>query len=117
MNYLAPEILVLPSDKTSAYTKAVDCWSVGVVLFVLVTARFPFGTEEEAGFINRVIDGHLDFDPDEWEGRQDAADLCKRLLNVDPDKRASIEDALNSRWISNQKELLEKLWSKMADSA
>jgi serine/threonine-protein kinase Chk2 len=31
--YLAPEILVTAGS--GAYTKAIDCWSLGVILFIM----------------------------------------------------------------------------------
>jgi serine/threonine protein kinase len=38
-NYLAPEILLTAGKAT--YTKAIDCWSLGVILFIWYW-RIPF---------------------------------------------------------------------------
>lgn len=38
--YVAPEILNSGGDQ---YTNAVDCWSTGVILFMLLSGRAPFG--------------------------------------------------------------------------
>jgi serine/threonine protein kinase len=35
-NYLAPEVLTAAGS--SSYTKAVDCWSLGVILFIWYAA-------------------------------------------------------------------------------
>lgn len=40
--YMAPELLML--DQKSAYSPAVDIWSVGVILFILLAGYSPFGT-------------------------------------------------------------------------
>jgi len=42
--YAAPELL----DKQQNYTKAIDVWSSGVVLFAMLTAQLPFNAEEDS---------------------------------------------------------------------
>lgn len=39
--YMAPELLML--DQKSAYSPAVDVWSIGIILFILLAGYSPFG--------------------------------------------------------------------------
>ena len=38
VTYAAPEMI----DETATYDKKVDCWSLGIILFELLTGKKPF---------------------------------------------------------------------------
>ena len=48
--YAAPELL----DKQQNYTKAIDVWSSGVVLFAMLTAQLPFNAEEDSNKVKNL---------------------------------------------------------------
>merc|ERR1712154_551611 len=46
--YTAPEVVADQSLRVNGrYTPAIDLWSLGVILFVLLTKEFPFKNNEE----------------------------------------------------------------------
>ncbi|KAG2180253.1 hypothetical protein INT43_004042 [Umbelopsis isabellina] len=56
--YLAPEIL-----RGDEYSFAVDFWSLGTLLYEMITGIPPFWAENHADMYNRVLDDELEFPP------------------------------------------------------
>ncbi|KAM7541228.1 hypothetical protein Aperf_G00000031286 [Anoplocephala perfoliata] len=108
--YLAPEVLTTAGS--GSYTPAIDVWSLGVILYVCLVGYPPF-TDERKDFDlkTQIIQGHYDFPDRFWRGvSEDAKDLIKRLMCVDPQKRITLEEALLHPWlndISMRKELAD----------
>jgi len=97
--YFAPE--VLRRNYTIAgkgrYGKEADMWSLGVILYVLLSGSPPYDLSE--GF-EVVADGKIKFPEAQWKGISSAAkDLVKQLLEIDVGKRLSAEDACEHSWI------------------
>jgi serine/threonine-protein kinase SRK2 len=109
MMYIAPEVFQNVSE--DAYdARQSDVWACGVVLYVMLTCRYPFlpaGDSENEGQ-PKSLDGrqtHIliertmsnDFDP--VEGVSDECNnlLC-RILEPNPAKRATVSDIMASTW-------------------
>lgn len=91
--YVAPEVL------GRSYTSQCDLWSLGVILFILLVGYMPFSGSEKAQR-KAIEQGKYSWREDRWKHvSKDAADLTKRLLQKDPSKRLSAEQALKHRWI------------------
>ncbi|KAJ6302794.1 hypothetical protein OIU77_016814 [Salix suchowensis] len=58
--YIAPEVL------KRRYGPEADIWSVGVMLFILLSGVPPFWAESENGIFNAILRGHIDFTSDPW---------------------------------------------------
>jgi len=95
--YVAPEIL-----RRKPYNPFIaDIFSLGVVLYSLLVAEFPFTTKERWDKV--AIGGHPAI---RWGDKGDlkeslskeAIDLIEKLLEVDPEKRITLEDVLNHKW-------------------
>ena len=100
-SYFAPELI--DSFKTDKSTspgvegKPVDMWSLGIVLYILLSGTPPF---ESDGLYEQILGGHYDFDAEEWETvSPDAKELVRRLMTVDPKKRPTIDEALKHHWL------------------
>ncbi|XP_041584730.1 serine/threonine-protein kinase Chk2 isoform X2 [Vulpes lagopus] len=82
--YLAPE--VLNSFGTAGYNRAVDCWSLGVILFICLSGYPPFSEHKtQVPLKDQITSGKFNFIPEVWaEVSEKALDLVKKLLLVDP---------------------------------
>ncbi|XP_039514138.1 serine/threonine-protein kinase Chk2 [Pimephales promelas] len=99
--YLAPEVFTHAA--TVGYTKAVDYWSLGVLLFICLGGYPPFNTEGSTMSVReQIINGLYRFIPSQWKNvSNEAKDLVKKLLVVDPQKRLSVEEALEHPWLND----------------
>ena len=77
-NYIAPEVYY-----GNGYSKEIDWWSFGIVIYEMLTGKFPFKKNKETKrFINQKVNFDLKFPLS-----NDAKDLIEKLLNYDVDKR------------------------------
>lgn len=107
-SYLAPEVLV--NCGTGGYSKAVDLWSLGVILFICLAGYPPFSEEISKVPLNeQIVKGLYSFPNQYWKSvSPQAIDLVKKLLTVDPKKRITVDEALQHPWISNDEKVIEK---------
>lgn len=98
--YIAPEVL------TSEYNEKCDIWSIGVILYILLSGRPPFDGKDDREIVRKVRIGHYDLNskflflsnifsaPEFKYVSKDAIDLLKKMLTYDPERRISAEEAL-----------------------
>jgi serine/threonine protein kinase len=95
-SYTAPEIV-----RDESYSKGVDMWAVGCVLYTLLCGFPPFYDSDPKLLTLKVSRGEYTFLSPWWdEISKEAKDLVSHLLTVDPVKRFSPEDVLNHPWIT-----------------
>ncbi|XP_075229943.1 AMP-activated protein kinase alpha subunit [Lycorma delicatula] len=95
-NYAAPEVI---SGKLYAGPE-VDIWSCGVILYALLCGTLPFDDEHVPTLFRKIKSGI--FPIPEYLNKTVVSLLC-HMLQVDPMKRATIEDIKKHEWF--QKEL------------
>ncbi|XP_053704337.1 caM kinase-like vesicle-associated, like [Synchiropus splendidus] len=102
--YLAPEVVA-----RHRYGRPVDCWAVGVIMYILLSGNPPFydETEEENTDLHnriifcRIVAGDFEFDSPYWDDISPAAkELVCRLMEVDQMLRITAQDALWHEWIA-----------------
>jgi len=111
--YVAPEVLA-----NKPYDKKVDCWSVGVILYILLCGYPPFYAETHPRLYQLIQRGRFKFDDEDWSKISDGAkDLIKRLLTKNPQVRISAKDAKRHKWVTdaatNDKALGNKYQNRM----
>eukprot|EP00747_Dinoflagellata_sp_TGD_P072878 gnl/TRDRNA2_/TRDRNA2_157665_c2_seq1.p1 gnl/TRDRNA2_/TRDRNA2_157665_c2~~gnl/TRDRNA2_/TRDRNA2_157665_c2_seq1.p1 ORF type:complete len:473 (-),score=88.57 gnl/TRDRNA2_/TRDRNA2_157665_c2_seq1:51-1469(-) len=95
-SYVAPEVL------NEEYTSKCDMWSLGVILFILLSGYMPF-SGSEATQTENIMKGRYFIKPQVWQNvPQDAIQLTQSLLQVNPDKRPTAYEALQHVWIANR---------------
>jgi len=94
--YVAPEVL-----QNKGYSSgAVDVWSAGVVLYILLCGFPPFYEEELPALFDQILKGRYDFPSPWWDNiSPEAKDLVKRCLTVDPNKRITAQQVCDHKWI------------------
>ena len=100
VGYTAPEIV-----KDERYSKSVDMWALGCVLYTLLCGFPPFYDESIQVLTEKVARGQYTFLSPWWDDiSKSAQDLVSHLLTVDPERRYTIQQFLNHPWIRNSRE-------------
>jgi len=100
VGYTAPEIV-----KDERYSKSVDMWALGCVLYTLLCGFPPFYDESIQVLTEKVARGQYTFLSPWWDDiSKSAQDLISHLLTVNPDKRYTITQFLNHPWIRGSDE-------------
>lgn len=96
VGYTAPEIV-----KDENYSKEVDMWAIGCVLYTLLCGFPPFYDEKIDVLTEKVARGEYKFLQPWWDEISSGAKNCvKNLLTVDPTKRYTIDEFLNDPWLN-----------------
>lgn len=115
MDYIAPEVANVWMSQIGHYTEKCDMWSLGVVLFIILSGERPFcppisnlcycrsRAREceycEENLLEYTREGAYSMG-DRWMNISDEAiDLVSKLLEVDPNKRYNAEKVLQHPWI------------------
>ncbi|CAN0498412.1 unnamed protein product, partial [Ectocarpus sp. 8 AP-2014] len=77
-------------------------WSLGVVLYILLSGFHPFDLEggaNDADVRRKVLARELTFESAHWSGKEGAVDLINQLLDSDPKRRPTAEAVLAHPWM------------------
>jgi serine/threonine protein kinase len=101
--YVAPEVVKGFGDDSPTeipYGKGCDLWSMGVLLYVMLSKTMPFRAKDIDKLLRQVVKGKFTFTPeDRWRPvSAEARDLITKLLCVDPAKRLTIADVKAHPW-------------------
>mmetsp|Transcript_21530 Transcript_21530/g.54089 ORF Transcript_21530/g.54089 Transcript_21530/m.54089 type:complete len:720 (-) Transcript_21530:213-2372(-) len=107
LDYMAPELLV----KDKRYNDKADVWSVGCLMYVLLSGALPFrrdwgnlsGREQEERVKTMILSGVVEMKEASWTQVQDSTkQLLSQMLSIDPDKRPSAAECLQHPWFQGE---------------
>ena len=85
--FMAPELCVVKHGEVAG--KPADIWSMGVTLYCLRFGRVPFRTDAMLDLYSSILNDDVPV-PDDCN--PELADLIKRILEKDPEKRITMEE-------------------------
>lgn len=150
MAYLPPEAVVglagrppvqgRNGEKRGYDGKKVDCWSLGVTLYTMLSGMHPFdyaaesqhsahqgasqpsmsqgslSQQSEAGaalVCDRILHGWVDLSFTPWPSMTDAKSIVRKLLVYEPELRCSAAGAMQHQWIQKDIQRLQKLYQNV----
>ena len=97
--YCAPE--VIDRKNYDGYSFKADIWSLGVIMYNLLTGILPFFDTND-NIYSKIINGSFSF-PDDIEIEKAAKDLIKQILEVNPKKRPDLNQILSHEFFHMNK--------------
>lgn len=92
--YIAPEVL------NKNYNEKCDLWSCGVILYILLSGRAPFSGETDNAILEKIKLGKYDLTRSPFNKiSTESKDLLKKLLEINPKRRISADNAINHPWL------------------
>jgi serine/threonine protein kinase len=100
-NYMSPEIF---QNKDNFDGFAVDLWSAGVILYIMLTGFPPYdqATRADQRF-EIIVEGQLVEQLRLWEINvsDEAGDLLQSMLRLDPRQRLTLAQVMTHPWVTN----------------
>jgi calcium-dependent protein kinase len=97
--YMAPEMI------EGNFSYATDTWSIGVILYVMMTGTQPFQGKDQNEVFEKIAKGIYDVKIlEKQKVSEQVKDLIKKLLVLDQRRRLTIEAALEHPWITMYKD-------------
>ncbi|XP_037938108.1 ribosomal protein S6 kinase 2 beta-like [Teleopsis dalmanni] len=100
-NFVAPEVL-----KRQGYDLACDIWSLGVLLYIMLSGRTPFASTPNDSpdvILKRIGSGHIDFSTTRWTlVNPPVKELLRQMLHIVPENRPTASQILQHPWLQEQ---------------
>jgi len=99
--YMSPES-VRNLDRTEFELRATDVWSIGVITYVAMSRRPPFGGPTNKDIFTKILKYKLKW-PRNCKWSDELKDFLRRVIEKDTVKRMTLDEALQHPWISGGK--------------
>lgn len=108
LQYAAPEVLRQATQQqgvgTQGYDKTCDWWSLGVIMYTMLSGRAPFQSQckddTNEDIVTRIKEGNFNLSGPEWVSvSSQAKKIIKGLLTVDSSRRLSINELVKHEWL------------------
>lgn len=95
--YMAPEVI------TGNYNEKCDIWSLGVILFILLSGYPPFAGASDKEILMNIVRGNLKFEGKCWDTiSEEVKNLIRSMLNTKAASRPSAVEVFKNPWIQMQ---------------
>ena len=95
-HYVAPEVL------KGEFGPECDVWSIGVILYLLLSETYPFTGCSNREIFRNILKGELKFPLNNWLFvSASARDLLKQMLHFNPTLRLTAAEALKHPWFAH----------------
>lgn len=85
------------------YTSKADCWSIGVIAFILLCQEKPFAGKKRSEMVHSIMQCRYNFKAVGWRGvSEEAKDFVSKLLVINPSVRMSAQQALDHPWLKKK---------------
>ncbi len=101
---MSPEGLGANGDR-AYHGRPADIWAVGVSLYIFLFGKLPFSSPDKSEISDMIINTKLKI-PSSPKVSKNVKDLLTKILEKNPDKRASIYIIQNHPWV--QEEAMER---------
>ncbi|CDI82111.1 CAM kinase, CDPK family, putative, partial [Eimeria acervulina] len=97
--YVAPEVL------DGRYNQLCDVWSIGVIVYMLLSGTPPFAGKTDLEIILKIKRCCYSFEGDSWKGVSPLAkSFISSLLKRSPEDRLTAAEALKHQWLATDEE-------------
>ena len=94
--YLSPEAI------KGSYTEKCDIWSLGIILYILLSGYPPFMGENDNQILQNIISCKFTFPNPEWKNISDSAKNLISSMLCPEKKRISAKEVFSSKWLKNK---------------
>ena len=99
LTFVSPEVLI-----RKPYNKEIDIWSIGVILYLILSGDLPFDDEEddEEKIAKSIVFNEVEFPSKKFANKsKEVIELIKRCLTKEPKDRIKIDEIIKSDWIQS----------------
>mmetsp|Transcript_2388 Transcript_2388/g.7141 ORF Transcript_2388/g.7141 Transcript_2388/m.7141 type:complete len:507 (-) Transcript_2388:218-1738(-) len=95
--YIAPEVI------KKEYNEKADIWSIGVILYIMLSGKMPFYGKNDLLCLKSTLRGQYNFKDPNWRTvSQEAKNVVKLMLTYNPARRPSAKELLELPWVKGQ---------------
>ena len=100
--YVAPEVI------EGTYSEKCDVWSVGIILYILLSGEPPFNGATDIEIVERIKEGTFSMEGPRWDDvSNEAKDLITQILCKE-DQRITAAEAFQHPWFDYTRRLEEE---------